>query len=121
MLPLAALLLLLAPQGDPCAPGERHFGIRVRPVDATLASQLHLPKGEGLVVRRVEPCSLAEKSGVQPHDVLVTVNGEKVQGRRFEEFRKRLREALASKEATLEVLRGGKVEKIHVTPAAKAD
>ena len=129
MISRAALILLLAPQQDapdrppadqgaPCEPGERRFGIRVRPVDATLASQLGLPKGEGLVVRRVKPGSLAEKSGVHHYDVLVTVNGEKVQARRFEEFRKRLQEAIASKEATLEVIRGGKHEKIPVTPSA---
>jgi len=105
-------------QGAAEEPGGRRFGILVRPVDATLASQLRLPKGEGLVVRRVDPGSLAEKSGVKPSDVVVTVNGEKVQSRRFQEFRKRLQEAVSSKESTLEVLRGGKPEKILVTPAA---
>jgi hypothetical protein len=97
-------------QGPSESQGHR-FGILVRPVDATLASQLQLQQGEGVVVRRVEPGSPAEQSGVKPFDVIVKVDGEKVQAQKFREFRKRLQESMS-----LDILRGGKQEKIHVKP-----
>ncbi len=103
-------------QGEAEEPAGRRFGVLVTPAGPALASHLRLQEGEGLVVRRVESGSLAETSGVKPFDVILKVDGEKVHARQFREFRKRLQESMSSKEFTLDILRAGKQEKIHVKP-----
>src|SRR5262249_29863019 len=46
--------------------------------EETLASQLDLPKGRGLVVRQVIPGSAAAKAGLEPFDILLEWNGQAV-------------------------------------------
>src|SRR5262249_33439384 len=48
--------------------------------EETLASQLDLPKGRGLVVRQVIADSAAAKAGLQPFDILLELNGQAVSG-----------------------------------------
>jgi hypothetical protein len=48
--------------------------------EETLASQLDLPKGRGLVVRQVIADSAAAKAGLQPFDILLELNGQAVPG-----------------------------------------
>jgi hypothetical protein len=98
-------------------PESRRFGIVVSPVGPALASHLRLREGEGLVVRDVEPGSLAERSAVKPYDVIVKLNGETALVQKIEEFRKSLHDALGTNEFTLDLIRGGKRETLRITPA----
>jgi beta-lactamase regulating signal transducer with metallopeptidase domain len=58
--------------------GTVRLGARVEPPGATLAEQLDLPKGQGLVLREVLPDSAAAKAGLKRHDVLLEINGKPV-------------------------------------------
>jgi hypothetical protein len=79
-----------APGGLPGQPGmpglgdrrpTARLGARVEAPNATLAEQLDLPKGQGLVLREVLPDSEADKAGLKAHDILLELNGKPVPSR----------------------------------------
>ena len=45
---------------------------------ANIARQLNYPVGEGVIVTGVTPASPANYAGIQPGDVIESVNGQKV-------------------------------------------
>lgn len=49
--------------------------VEVMPLNSRLADELRAPKTDGVVVNRLERASAAYRSGVQPGDVVVAVNG----------------------------------------------
>jgi hypothetical protein len=74
------LLDPLVPQDPaPTTPSERApsaFGIDyTHPIESVLAFHLGLEPQEGMLVISVAPGSLAEKIGLRPNDVIVSVNG----------------------------------------------
>jgi hypothetical protein len=101
-----------APKAAP-VPGE--LGIRVDVVSETLRAQLELKEGEGVQVDLVKEGSLAERAGLKRHDIIVAMNGKPVADKW--EFRQAVRQSLA-KGFELEVIRGGKRQKVDV-PAEK--
>src|SRR5687768_3068855 len=56
------------------------IGISVGPADGVLRSQLRLPEGTGVVVTQVVPGGPAAEAGVEPHDVLLSVDGKPIAG-----------------------------------------
>jgi S1-C subfamily serine protease len=54
------------------------LGVGVENASAALASHLALPEGEGLVVEHVAANSPAAKAGIERHDVLLRVGGQKL-------------------------------------------
>src|SRR6476659_10127494 len=59
------------------APDKVPFlGIVLGPVDESLAAQLNLQDGVGVLVRAVMPDSPAAKAGVQQHDVIRNFNDQ---------------------------------------------
>jgi predicted metalloprotease with PDZ domain len=110
---------------EPSEGGEesegRRFGILLSPVGPALASHLGLREGQGLLVQQVERGSLAEKAGVKPFDVIVTLNGEKTHAQKIEEFRSSMQKALGTSTFTLDVIRNGKHETIHVNPSPEKE
>ncbi len=54
------------------------LGVLIQNVDQELAQSFGLPDATGALVARVEPGSAAEKAGLQPGDVILEVNGDKV-------------------------------------------
>jgi Do/DeqQ family serine protease len=65
--------------GSGNAPGDRHLGVSVEPLTSDLAEQLGLRKGtQGVVVRDLEPDGPAARAGVQPGDVITSVNRQPV-------------------------------------------
>lgn len=100
--PLAPSQLDAAP--DPAPPVR---GARLGSVPAELAAHLGLEVGEGLLVLDVLDGGAAEEGGLEPFDVVVSVDREAVTGAR------ELREALESgRRASLTVLRGGVEERV---------
>jgi hypothetical protein len=76
------------PEFDPPQPPElpsgraaARFGAQVGPVNDTIRQQLGLAEDEGVLVERVEPGSAAERAGLQTHDVIVAIDGQKVGNR----------------------------------------
>jgi hypothetical protein len=51
------------------------IGVTFGPMDDVLRAQLGLPAGRGMVVTEVLPEAPAKRAGVEPHDVLMSVNG----------------------------------------------
>jgi membrane-associated protease RseP (regulator of RpoE activity) len=58
--------------------GGGRLGVMLQTPDATLADQLDLPKGKGLVVTHVQADSAAAKAGIKEHDILLEFNGKSV-------------------------------------------
>jgi serine protease Do len=58
--------------------GAAVVGISVEPLTPEIARRLGSKRKEGIVVRSVLPGSLAERSGIQPRDIIVSVNSKNV-------------------------------------------
>lgn len=62
-------------------PSTERLGVEVDIVEPSLAAFLDLPEGVGLLVRRIEKGSLAEKMGVREKDVLLGINEKEIRRR----------------------------------------
>jgi membrane-associated protease RseP (regulator of RpoE activity) len=59
--------------------GGGYLGVQVQDVTRTLQRARNLPTEEGALVNRVEPGSPADRNGIRRGDVIVEVNGDKIQ------------------------------------------
>jgi serine protease Do len=92
---------------------ERGFlGVTIQDLDPDLARALGVELQTGVLISDVTSGSPAERAGVRRGDVVVTVDGRPVQS--SGEFRN-LIAAAGSKEIELEVLRGGRRERLRAT------
>lgn len=66
------------PQPKPVPKSKESLGVEVQNVTANIARQLNYPVGEGVIVSSVDPASPANYAGIQPGDVIESVNGQKV-------------------------------------------
>jgi hypothetical protein len=71
-LPPPAPLPSEEPESTPVA------GALLSPVDDSLRAQLDIPEGQGAVVSKVAPGSVAEALGLKKNDVLLEIDGKKV-------------------------------------------
>ncbi len=55
-----------------------YIGVNYDSVDATIASSLNLASTNGVVVTNVDPNSPAAQAGLQENDVLLAINGQKI-------------------------------------------
>lgn len=55
-----------------------YLGVGIQEIDEGLAESLGLDKNRGEIITSVSPGGPADKAGVQPNDVIVTVNGRAV-------------------------------------------
>jgi serine protease Do len=98
-------------------PGGAFLGVGLEDVDAADARRLKLPEEQGARVASVEPGSPAEKGGVQKDDVIVRFNGEAV--RSASQLSRLVRETPAGRKVSLELYRGGVVQKVAATLAER--
>lgn len=108
-----------APPRQAPLPGGREFGVKVEAVGETLREQLSLKESEGVLVAEVKPGSLAEKSGLKLHDLLLKLDGKPVTDRW--QFRADVLSALGKPEFSVELLRAGKRETVKVRTSARKD
>lgn len=66
------------PPADDEEPGLAVAGARLAPLDDATRAQLDLPDGQGAVVTRVAPGSVAEALGLRRSDILLEVDGRKI-------------------------------------------
>ncbi|HEY1860309.1 MAG TPA: M56 family metallopeptidase, partial [Gemmataceae bacterium] len=92
-------------------PREGRLGVVVGKPSSTLAEQLDLPKGQGLVVEQVTADSAAAKAGIKSHDILLELNGKAVPSDTGE-LMKILADIKPDKAVDAVVLRKGKKETI---------
>jgi hypothetical protein len=107
------------PRQAPVPPGGRELGIRVETVSETLRDQLSLKENEGVLVAEVKPGSLAERSGLKEHDILLKLEGKTITDRW--QFRAEVLAAMGKPEFGIEVLRAGKREAVKVKTSARKD
>ncbi|RPF71139.1 Do family serine endopeptidase [Aurantiacibacter spongiae] len=55
-----------------------YLGVQIQPVDEDIAEALGIPERRGELVQGVQPGEAAEKAGLQPGDVVLSVDGEDV-------------------------------------------
>ena len=68
-----------ADAGSPAEAAKGRLGLQLAPVDERLRAQLDLPQGaSGVAIVGVAPDSPASRTGLQPGDVIVKVNGSDV-------------------------------------------
>ncbi len=107
------------PRQAPLAPGGRELGVRVETVSEILRDQLSLNENEGVLVAEVKPGSIAEKSGLKEHDILVKLAGKPITDRW--QFRSEMLVAMGKPEFEVDLLRAGKRETVKVLTAAGKD
>jgi hypothetical protein len=98
---------------------QTYLGVALEPVPEALAAHLPdvLPKGQGLLVGHVMPDSPAAKAGLKLHDVLVSYDDQKVFS--ADQLVRLVRGDKPGHEATLGIVRAGKVDKVKVTLAER--
>ena len=94
-----------------------YLGIGLGPIDEDLVKQLSLPSTDGAIVTQVETGSPSEKSGIAAYDVVVAINGRKVEGPR--ELRLFVATLAPGTKADVKLLRDGKEKTITVTLAER--
>ncbi len=80
---------------------------------AALARRFGYQPGEGVIVTAVTPESSADAVGIQPGDLIVSVNGQSVAS--IDQFSRLIRQARSSGKALLLVQRDGASQYVVVT------
>jgi len=99
--------------------GRARLGVSYSPPSATLAEQLNLPEGQGIVITDVAKDSAAEKAGLKAHDILLEIDGRPVP-RDIAELSKFVKGLKADKELEAIVLRKGQKETFKGLKLAEA-
>ena len=88
--------------------GGSYLGIGVQDVDAGRLRELKLKEERGVEVTAVEEDSPAGRAGLRKGDVVLEMNGQRVEG--VEQFVRMVREMPVGREAKLQVSRNGEVQ-----------
>jgi len=86
------------------------FGVRAAPLTWKKAAELQYPDEEGILVMEVDKESPAQESGLQPDDIIVTLNGQTMDS--FFIFRRELIGLAPGQKIRLTVFRKGKTVEI---------
>jgi Do/DeqQ family serine protease len=87
-----------------------YLGVSVRPLTLDLAQAFNLPVGKGAFVVEVEPGSPAARAGVQEGDIIVQLNGQRVEGSRS--FRMQIAGSQPGARMELKIIRVGRQQAI---------
>ena len=104
--------------------GEAHwawFGFKIQPIE-DFKRNIRFDAKEGAIVADVEQGSPAEKAGLKPNDLLVSVDGEGATARFWEDvpaIERRLGRKAFGKPCAFVVVRGGRRLEISVAPTEK--
>lgn len=90
-----------------------YLGIRMGPVDETMAKALGLDRPQGVLVNSVEKGQPADKAGLKEGDVIVKINGDQIENP--VQFATRVASTTPGEQISLEVIRDGK----HITVKPK--
>ena len=98
---------------DANAEPRYRIGVVLSEADETLRAQVGLAAGEGLIVTEVFPDTPAAKAGIQPHDVLVILDGKRLST--VDGVNAQIQE-IKEQEVGLKLLRGGKEVTLKIAP-----
>jgi serine protease Do len=92
-----------------------YLGVQAQAVNGTMTAALHLSAPEGALVASVEPDSPAARAGVQPGDVIQSVDGKKIHDPRA--LALDVAQIKPGSEASLDLLRDGETKHVSVSLA----
>jgi serine protease Do len=87
------------------------LGIKIRDLDADLAESLGVKESKGVVIEEVNKDSAADKAGLERYDVIVELNGDKIEG--ANELRNKVAMLKPGTKAKIVVVRKGKRKTIN--------
>lgn len=90
-----------------------YFGIEPEDITPEMVDALKLPRKEGVIVRGVQRSAPAGKAGIEPGDILLSINGEPVQD--TPRMLTQIAQLAPGSVARVKVIRGGKELEIAVT------
>lgn len=93
--------------------GGGWLGVGVSEVSADKMKALKLPEERGALLGKIVPDSPAAKAGLKENDVVLEINGQRVEG--TEQFRRMIHEIPSGRTANLTVWRDGRSQNIKVT------
>jgi serine protease Do len=93
--------------------GGGWLGVGVSEVSAEKMKTLRLPEERGGLLGKIVPDSPAAKAGLKENDVVLEINGQRIEG--TEQFRRMIHEIPAGRTANLTVWRDGRSQNIKVT------
>ncbi|HEV3420010.1 MAG TPA: PDZ domain-containing protein [Candidatus Acidoferrum sp.] len=93
--------------------GGGWLGVGVSEVSADKVKALKLPEERGALLGKIVPDSPAAKAGLKENDVVLEINGQRIEG--TEQFRRIIHEIPAGRAASLTVWRDGRSQNIKVT------
>jgi serine protease Do len=93
--------------------GGGWLGVGVSEVSAEKVKSLKLPEERGALLGKIVPDSPAAKAGLKENDVVLEVNGQRIEG--TEQFRRMIHEIPAGRTANLTVWRDGRSQNLKVT------
>lgn len=94
-----------------------YLGVEVNDVDSDRAKELNLKEETGVEVLGVDQDAPAGKAGIKEHDVILAVNGTKIEGE--EELRRVIRETPAGRTVNILISRNGNQMTLRPTLAAR--
>lgn len=94
-----------------------YIGVSLQPLDAGLAKQFGLNSDKGALIAQVEPNQPGAKAGLKPGDVIVAINGQKVEG--INDTTLKVIDHSPGSTITLDIVRDGKHMKVPVTLTAR--
>ncbi len=89
-----------------------YIGVRIQPLDKELADSLGLASEDGALVANVMPDSPAAKAGIESGDVIVSVDGKKIDGPR--QLTRQIGAIAPGASASVDVIRDGKPVKLDL-------
>jgi len=93
--------------------GGGWLGVGVSEVSADKMKALKLPEERGALLGKIVPDSPAAKAGLKENDVVLEINGQRIEG--TEQFRRMIHEIPAGRAANLTVWRDGRSQNVKVT------
>lgn len=93
--------------------GGSWLGVEIHEVTADNVKELKLSAERGVLLSEIVPDSPAAKAGLIANDVVVEVNGQRIEG--TAQFRRMIREVPAGRAVQLTVWREGKTQTLSVT------
>ena len=95
------------------------LGVQIQPVSDEVAESFDLDEAYGALVASVVPDSPADAAGLQPGDIILGVNGERLEA--FRDLPKRVAALERGSEAMFDLWRDGKPHTLDVTIRAMPD
>ena len=118
-IPASTVKMIVAQLKDKGAVTRSWLGVQVQPVTAGIAESLGMKKAEGALIDDAQPDTPAAKAGLQPGDVITSVNGNSIKDSRA--LAREISAMAPDSSAKIDILRKGEAKTITVTLAKMPD